>query len=63
MTDACYFVNLKPFKEDLEAIFAELDTDKDGFITIQEYIDFIRKYLGRGLNMIEPPTIESPKKE
>lgn len=30
----------------LEVIFANIDTNKDGFISYKEYIAFIRKYLG-----------------
>jgi len=26
-----------------------IDTDNDGFITFAEYVDFIRKYLGLGI--------------
>jgi len=40
---------VKPSREDLTEIFNMLDTDKDGYITFSEYIDFIRKYLGLGI--------------
>lgn len=36
-------------------IFEILDRDKDGFITFEEYINFIRKYLGRGLQIVDQP--------
>lgn len=61
ITDACSFVTIRPFEEDLKAIFADLDTDKDGYITIRQYIEFIRKHIGRGLGIEDLPA--SPKKE
>lgn len=45
--DGCFFITIKPYLEDLKSIFEALDTDKDGFITLSQYIDFIRKYLGK----------------
>lgn len=42
---------MRPSREDLLAIFKELDTDGDGFITFQQYSDFIQKYLGNGLDL------------
>jgi len=39
-----------PCKEDLTFIFKELDTDHDGFITFQQFVDFIRKYLGNDID-------------
>jgi Ca2+-binding EF-hand superfamily protein len=59
ITDACFFLKLKPTKEDLTWIFHELDTDHDGFITFQQYADFIRKYLGNNTDFtIKKPTIK-----
>lgn len=58
---ACYFITIKPFEEDLKAIFLDLDTDKDGFITLWEYVLFIRKYIGRDLSIEDVPP--SPKKK
>ena len=48
---ACFFLRVKPSREDLTEIFRSLDTDKDGYITFAEYIDFIRKYLGLGIQI------------
>jgi Ca2+-binding EF-hand superfamily protein len=46
---ACFFLKVKPTKEDLTEIFKILDTDNDGYLTFAQYIDFIRKYLGLGI--------------
>ncbi len=50
-TEHCFFIRVKPSREDLEAIFKELDTDSDGFISFFQYAEFIRKYLGNGLDL------------
>lgn len=50
-TEHCFFIKLKPSQEDLRYIFDELDTDHDGFITFKQYSDFVRKYLGNGLDL------------
>lgn len=55
---ACFFLRVKPTKEDLTEIFNFLDTDKDGFITFSQYVDFIRKYLGLGIQP-EPVPVET----
>lgn len=47
----CFFIKIKVELKDLQYIFSELDTDKDGFITFKQYSDFIRKYLGNGLDL------------
>lgn len=62
INDACYFITYKPFRDDLVFIFNQLDTDKDGFITFQQYADFIRKYLGNGIDPFAkpPPAVEAP---
>lgn len=48
----------KPSKEDLTEIFITIDTDKDGFISFSQYLEFIIKYLGIGLDMYKE---ENPK--
>jgi Ca2+-binding EF-hand superfamily protein len=53
MYESCFFVKVRPSKSDLLSIFEILDTDKDGFISFEEYINFIRHYLGRGLQIID----------
>lgn len=50
-TEFCFFIKIKPTREDLIYIFKELDTDQDGFITFQQYISFIKKYLGNGIDL------------
>ena len=57
---ACFFLKYKPSKEDLTEIFITLDTDKDGYISFSEYLAFIIKYLGIGLDMYkeEPKPVE-----
>lgn len=55
ITEACFFIRFKVPREDLVWIFNELDTDKDGFITFQQYLDFIKKYLGNGIDFWKKP--------
>ena len=50
-TERSSFIRVKPSRQDLEAIFKELDTDSDGFITFFQYAEFIKKYLGNGLDL------------
>lgn len=56
--EGCYFIKFKPTRQDLEFIFGVLDTDKDGYITFQQFVDFIRKYLG---NDIDPWALRKKK--
>jgi Ca2+-binding EF-hand superfamily protein len=35
VTEACFFIRVKPPTEDLKEIFIILDTNKDGFISFQ----------------------------
>lgn len=58
ITEGCYFIKFKVPREDLEWIFKQLDTDNDGFITFQQFVDFIRKYLG---NDIDPWAMRKKK--
>jgi hypothetical protein len=44
---ACYWMHNRPPQELLVQIFANLDTDKDGFITYDQYIMLIRNYLSK----------------
>jgi Ca2+-binding EF-hand superfamily protein len=53
--DNLFFIKVRPSKQDLLTIFEILDTDKDGFISFQQYINFIREYLGRGLEIVDKP--------
>jgi len=50
-------LRVKPTREDLTEIFKLLDTDSDGYITFSQYVDFIRKYLGLG---IQPEPVPVP---
>jgi Ca2+-binding EF-hand superfamily protein len=50
-----FFIKVRPSKQDLLTIFEILDNDKDGFISFQQYIKFIREYLGRGLEIVDKP--------
>ena len=50
-TESIFFIRIKRSIEDLTYIFNELDTDKDGFITFNEYANFIKKYLGNGIDL------------
>lgn len=50
-TESTFFIRIKPSIEDLTYIFNELDTDKDGFITFNQYVNFVRKYLGNGIDL------------
>lgn len=62
---ACYWMRNKPPKELLAEIFINLDTDKDEYITFEQYIMFIRNFLSkRRDNSIEWKRfieLESPK--
>ena len=49
--EGCFFLRHKPLVADLEFIFKALDTDKDKFITFQQYSDFIKKYLGNNIDL------------
>ncbi len=60
--DACFFVKERPPKEDLKAIFTILDTNRDGYISLTEYMNFIRKYLGKGLQIVDEINPEASKK-
>lgn len=55
---ACFFLRVKPTEADLTEIFNLLDTDKDGYITFSEYVDFIRKYLGLGIQPEPVPEVK-----
>lgn len=61
ITEGCYFIKYRPCRDDLIFIFKELDTDNDGFITFQQFVDFIRKYLGNGIDPWAKP--EKPEKD
>jgi Ca2+-binding EF-hand superfamily protein len=58
ITESCFFIRYKVPREDLVFIFNELDTDKDGFITFQQYVDFIKKYLGNGIDFWKKPEVK-----
>lgn len=58
ITEACFFIRFKVPREDLVWIFNELDTDKDGYITFQQYVDFIKKYLGNGIDFFKKPEVK-----
>ena len=47
MDSACYWMRNKPPQDLLIQIFSNLDTDKDGFITYEQYIMFIRNFLSK----------------
>jgi Ca2+-binding EF-hand superfamily protein len=44
---ACYWMRNKPPQDLLIEIFGNLDTDKDGFITYEQYIMFIKNFLSK----------------
>lgn len=54
----CFFLRFKPQQELLTQVFQIIDTNRDNYISLTEYMDFIRKYLGRGLAIID----DTPKK-
>lgn len=56
--DNTFFLRFRPDNELLTKVFQIIDTNRDGWITLLEYMNFIRQYLGRGLTI----TDESPKK-
>ena len=51
----------KPYHEDLLAIYSLIDTNNDGWVDFSEYVDFIRKYLGFGIQIEpQPPSDGKP---
>lgn len=62
VTYACFFLKHKATRVDLTEIFRFLDTDNDGFITFAQYVDFIRKYLGMGIQVEEVKPVAPPAK-
>lgn len=56
--DNTFFLRFRPDQELCTKVFQIIDTNRDGWITLIEYINFIRQYLGRGLNVVD----ENPKK-
>jgi Ca2+-binding EF-hand superfamily protein len=58
ITEGCFFIRLIPQRADLVIIFNMIDENKDGYISFQEYFNFIRKYLGNGYEL---PDVEENK--
>lgn len=48
-----FFIRYRPDNELLTKIFQIIDTNRDNWITLTEYMNFIRQYLGRGLTIID----------
>lgn len=40
------YMTIKHYAVDIDGIFNALDTNHDGFISFEEYMEFIKKYLG-----------------
>lgn len=62
VAEACYFVRYRPRRTLLEAIFRMLDTNRDGYISFEEFYEFIKKNLGGNLPIMEQekPAIKAP---
>lgn len=58
ITEGCFFIRLIPQRADLAIIFNMIDENKDGYISFQEYFNFVRKYLGNGYEL---PDVEENK--
>lgn len=56
--DNTFFLRFRPDNDLLTKVFQIIDTNRDNWITLVEYMNFIRQYLGRGLIIVD----ESPKK-
>ena len=56
--DNTFFLRFRPENDLLAKVFQIIDTNRDNWITLVEYMNFIRQYLGRGLIIVD----ESPKK-
>jgi Ca2+-binding EF-hand superfamily protein len=54
MRTAFAFLKVELKTEDLQRIFAFIDTDRDGLISYGEYFGFIRNYLGSKRKITEP---------
>jgi len=60
--DNTFFLRFRPENDLLTSVFQIIDTNRDGWITLIEYINFIRQYLGRGLIDDAPKKlIDQPK--
>jgi hypothetical protein len=40
------YLDFKPKREDVMALFSSLDTDGDGYITYRKWLEFVREHLG-----------------
>ncbi len=56
--DNTFFLRFRPENDLLTKVFQIIDTNRDNWITLIEYMNFIRQYLGRGLTVVD----DSPKK-
>ena len=50
-TEFCFFIKLKPGKEDLAHVFNQIDSDHDSLITFTEYSYLIKKHLGNNIDL------------
>lgn len=51
--DNTFFLRFRPEEDLLTKVFQIIDTNRDGYITLLEYMNFIRQYLGSGLTIID----------
>lgn len=51
--DNTFFLRFRPENDLLTQVFQIIDTNRDGWITLLEYMNFIRQYLGRGLTIVD----------
>lgn len=69
MESSTFYLRIHLLREDIIEVFKIIDTDSDGWITYEEYIAFIIKYLGTDKidwnfdKKKEEPKIEEPKVE
>lgn len=51
MKENCYYIGLDPSSEDLQALFKNIDSDNDGFITALEYYKFVKLFLAGNIDI------------
>lgn len=51
MRENCYYIGLDPSTEDLQALFKNIDSDNDGFITALEYYKFVKLFLAGNIDI------------
>lgn len=51
ITDSCYYLGLDPLREELETLFKGIDKNEDGFISVHEFLKFVKIYLAGNVDV------------